>query len=100
MSKFNFIAAAFLSVVALPLAIGSAQAHQCKSGYSEAEAIGNTRFAAMKNARDIWTAQVKNRYSLEWSVWNIAASKDTNCGFTGAKQYCIVKAKPCKYVVQ
>lgn len=100
MSKFNLIAAALVTSLALPLAIGSAEAYQCKNGYAQAEAMGNTRFAAMKNARNIWTNQVKNQYSLEWSVWNIAANKDTDCSYTGAKQYCIIKAKPCKYVVQ
>jgi hypothetical protein len=101
MSKFNIIAAAlFTTIIALPLTIGSAQAYQCKNGYAQAEAHGNTRYKAMKNARNIWSNQVKNQYSLEWSVWNIAANKDTDCSFTGNQQYCIIKAKPCKYVVQ
>ena len=101
MSKSTILAAALVtSVIALPLTIGSAEAYQCKNGYAQAEALGNTRFMALKNARNIWHNQVKNQYSLEWSVWSIAASKDTDCSFTGAKQYCIIKAKPCKYVVQ
>ena len=100
MSKSKLVAAALVTaVLALPFA-ATAQAYQCKNSYSQAEALGNTRFAAMKNARNIWANQVKDQYSLEWSVWSIAASKDTDCNFTGNKQYCIIKAKPCKYVVQ
>ncbi|MFO0993153.1 MAG: hypothetical protein U1E67_14610 [Hyphomicrobiales bacterium] len=100
MSKSKLVAAALIAtVLALPFA-ATAQAYQCKNSYSQAEALGNTRFAAMKNARNIWANQVKDQYSLEWSVWNIAASKDTDCNYTGNKQYCIIKAKPCKYVVQ
>jgi len=100
MSKPKLVAVTLAAAVALPLAIGSAEAYQCKNSFSQAEAIANTRFMALKNARNIWANQVKDQYSLEWSVWNIAASKDTDCNFTGAKQYCIIKAKPCKYVVQ
>jgi hypothetical protein len=99
--KSKYIAAAAATaVLALSLTAGSAQAYQCKNGYAQAEAIGNTKFMALKNARAMWAHQVKNQYSLEWSVWTIAASKDQDCSFTGSKQYCIVKAKPCKYLVQ
>ena len=101
MSKFNIVASALITAaIALPLTIGTAQAYQCKNSYSQAEALGNNRFMALKNARNIWANQVKDQYSLEWSVWSIATSKDTDCNYTGNKQYCIIKAKPCKYVVQ
>ena len=100
MSKSKLVAAALVTaILALPFA-APAQAYQCKNSYSQAEALGNNRFMALKNARNIWANQVKDQYSLEWSVWNIAANKDTDCNFTGNQQYCIIKAKPCKYVVQ
>ena len=100
MSKSKLVAAALVTaILALPFA-APAQAYQCKNSYSQAEALGNNRFMALKNARNIWANQVKDQYSLEWSVWNIATSKDTDCNYTGSKQYCIIKAKPCKYVVQ
>lgn len=90
-------AAALLAFVAMT---GGAQAYQCKTSYVQAEALGNIRAQAAKSARNFWSQAVKNKYDVAWSVWNIAASKSQNCNWTGTKFYCIVKAKPCLYVVQ
>jgi hypothetical protein len=90
-------AAALFAFVAMT---GSAQAYQCKSTYVQAEALGNTKVKALKSAKTFWSQAAKDKYDLAWSVWNIAASKSQNCNWTGTKFYCIVKAKPCLYVVQ
>lgn len=77
-----------------------AEAYQCKNSYKQAEVLGNLRAQAAKSAKTFWSQAAKNKYDLSWSVWNIAASKSQNCNWTGTKFYCIVKAKPCLYVVQ
>lgn len=77
-----------------------AQAYQCKTTYIQAEALGNLKLQAQKSAKAFWSQEAKDKYDLSWSVWNIAASKSQNCDWTGTKFYCIVKAKPCLYVVQ
>lgn len=88
-------------VAVIPLALaGSAQAYQCKALKTQAEALGNTQAGAKASARGFWSAAVKNKHGLAWSVWAIAASKSENCNWTGNKFYCIVKARPCLYVVQ
>jgi hypothetical protein len=89
------------AVALIPLTLaGTAEAYQCKALKTQAEAIGNTQAAAKASARSFWSTAVKNKYDLAWSVWNIAASKSENCDWTGNKFYCIIKAKPCLYVVQ
>jgi hypothetical protein len=93
------ILAAVVAVIPLALA-GSAQAYQCKAVKTQAESLGNTRFAAKASARSFWSTAVKNKYDLAWSVWDIAASKSESCNWTGNKFYCIIKARPCLYVVQ
>lgn len=90
-------AAALLALVAMT---GGAQAYQCKTSYVQAEALGNIKAQAAKSAKAFWSQAAKDKYDLSWSVWNIAASKSQNCNWTGTKFYCIVKAKPCLYVVQ
>lgn len=88
-------------VALIPLALaGSAQAYQCKAVKTQAESLGNTKPAAKAAARGFWSTAVKNKYDLAWSVWDIAASKSENCQWTGTKFYCMIKAKPCLYVVQ
>jgi hypothetical protein len=88
-------------VAVIPLALaGSAQAYQCKALKTQAEALGNTAAASKAAARGFWSTKVKNRYDLSWSVWNIASAKNEHCNWTGNKFYCIIKARPCKYVVQ
>jgi hypothetical protein len=93
------ILAAVVAVIPLALA-GSAQAYQCKAFKTQAEALGNTQVAAKASARGFWSTKVKNKLDLSWSVWDIAASKSENCNWTGNKFYCIIRAKPCLYVVQ
>jgi hypothetical protein len=46
-----------------------------------------------------WTAKVKSRLGLPWSVWNIAKNASISCSKAGNKWRCAAKAKPCKYVV-
>jgi hypothetical protein len=93
------IAYAAAIVITLGFAAGGAQAYQCKSSYVQAEAVGKPKFKALKSARTFWSAEAKDKYDLSWSVWNIAANKSTDCNYTGNQWYCIVKAKPCLYVV-
>ena len=88
-------------VAVIPLALaGSAQAYQCKALKTQAEALGNTVAGTKASARGFWSTAVKNKYHLSWSVWDIAAAKSESCNWTGTKFYCIIKARPCKYVVQ
>lgn len=86
-------------MLALVFTTSGASAYQCKSGFEQAEAHGNTRVKARKSARTIRASSVKNEFGLQWSSWDIAASKSQNCDWTGNQFYCIVKAKPCLYAV-
>ena len=55
---------------------------------------------ALAGARADWTNKVKNNYGLSWSVWNIASGKQETCTpGAGGTFACVVKAKPCNYVV-
>lgn len=73
--------------------------YQCKTSFTQAEALGTPKFKALKSAKTFWSQEATGKYDLAWSVWNIAASKSQSCNWTGTKYYCIVKAKPCLYVV-
>lgn len=93
-------AAIVTTLALLPMAFaGSAQAYVCKNIKTQAESLANTNLQAKKAARKFWSQKVKNSYGLEWSVYDIATSKSENCNWTGAKFYCIIRAKPCQYVV-
>jgi hypothetical protein len=87
------------AIVALTLVTSSAQAYQCKTGFVQAEALSMPRLKALKSAKTFWAQEVKDNNGLQWSSWDIAASKSQSCNWTGTKFYCIVKAKPCLYVV-
>jgi hypothetical protein len=89
-----------VACAALVVMTSGAHAYQCKSGYQQAEAHGNIKPQARKSARAIWASTVKNKYGLQWSSWDIAAAKSQDCNWTGNQFYCILKAKPCLYVVQ
>ena len=95
----RIITAGIVTLVPVVFA-GNAEAYQCKNTKTQAEAIGNTQAGTKAAARGFWTTAVKNKYDLAWSVWDISASKSQDCNWTGTKFYCIVKAKPCLYVVQ
>lgn len=106
MSKFN-ARNVRLSALALAASVfaaiqmaGSAQAYQCKPGYVQTETIATLKAKSKSSGRKLWTSNVKNSLGLEWSVWDIASNASQDCAFTGAKWYCITKAKPCLYVVQ
>lgn len=79
---------------------GTAQAYQCKPGYVQTETIATLKAKSKASGRKLWTSNVKDSLGLEWSVWDIASNASQDCNFTGAKWYCITKAKPCLYVVQ
>lgn len=88
------------SLAILPLVTaGTAEAVQCKVVFTQAEAVGPNAATAAASARSFWSTKVKNKYHLAWSVWDIAAAKSQNCGWTGNQQYCIVKARPCLYLI-
>jgi hypothetical protein len=78
---------------------GAAQAYQCKTVNVQAEAIHQNAATSLASAKNFWSGKAKNSYGLAWSVWNIASGKTQNCNHTGAAYYCIVRAKPCLYVV-
>ncbi|MGE3876047.1 MAG: hypothetical protein AB7F74_24090 [Parvibaculaceae bacterium] len=87
------------AVLTLAFAASGVQAYQCKTSFVQAESLGNPKVKAQKSAKTIWASSVKGSLGLQWSSWDIAASKSMNCNWTGAKFYCIAKAKPCLYVV-
>jgi hypothetical protein len=92
--------AAIVSLAALPfLMTGTAEAYQCKIVKTYAQAIGPAQAATIANAKTIWATKVKNKLDLQWSSWDIAASKSQNCAWTGNNYQCTVGAKPCLYVV-
>jgi hypothetical protein len=96
----NAAAYAAAAILALSFVTSGAQAYQCKTGFVQAESLSMPRVKAAKLAKNFWAQEVKDQYGLQWSSWDIAASKSQNCNWTGNKFYCIVKAKPCLYVVQ
>ncbi len=67
--------------------------------FVQGEGLGKPKFKAQKSARTIWASSVTDTYGLQWSSWDIAKSKSQSCNWTGTKFYCVVKAKPCLYVV-
>jgi hypothetical protein len=89
-----------ISTIAAIQTAGSAQAYQCKPGYVQVETIATLKSKSKASGRKLWTNNVKDSLGLQWSVWDIAGNASQDCNFTGAKWYCITKAKPCLYVVQ
>ena len=80
---------------------GTANAYSCKSSIESG--VGEPRIVkavARAKASQAWTAKVKNKHGLPWSVWQIAEAKDFNCVKTANKWRCRAVAKPCLYVVQ
>lgn len=77
-----------------------AMAYVCKNNFKQGEGIGKLLLKSKSAAKKAWSAEAKNAYGLEWSVWNIAANDSVNCDWTGNNYYCVAKAKPCQYVVQ
>ncbi|MGE0008705.1 MAG: hypothetical protein AB7S92_24385 [Parvibaculaceae bacterium] len=99
MPTCNRAVACAATFLALTLAPGTADAYQCKTSFIQAESLGTPKVKARRTARTFWVTEARNKYGLAWSVWDIAASKSQKCNWTGTKFYCIVKAKPCLYVV-
>jgi hypothetical protein len=101
-SRKNWLSAIAFSVMAIVATqmSGSAHAYQCKNSSIQVETIATLKNTSKANGRSAWTTTVKNSLGLQWSVWDIAKSKSQTCEFTGAKWYCVTKAKPCLYVVQ
>jgi hypothetical protein len=77
-----------------------ASAYQCK-GTNTVGSLPAAQYAvALAGARADWTNKVRNNYGLSWSVWNIASGKQETCvPGGGGTTICVVKAKPCNYVV-
>lgn len=99
LSRNRIAGMAVASLVAISLSASTAEAYQCKGNFIQAEAIHHSLAASRAAAKTSWHTKVYNTYNLQWSAWDIAASKTLNCSFTGASFYCIAKAKPCLYVV-
>ena len=99
MTMRNRMVVCAAALMALTVMTNGAQAYQCKTGYQQAEAVGKPLFKAKKSARTAWASTVTGTYGLQWSSWDIAASKSWDCDWTGNQYYCKVKAKPCLYVV-
>jgi len=89
--------------VAPLLTAGPASAgYACKGSHSYASAAGVHPSAptATHIAQKRWQGKMKNQYGLAWSVWAIAKGKQVQCVNAGGNQKtCVVKARPCKYVV-
>ena len=91
-----FAAAALL----LAGATTGASAYQCKNINTIGGLVTQQYAVALAGARADWTNKVKNNYGLSWSVWNIASGKQETCTpGAGGTFACVVKAKPCNYVV-
>jgi hypothetical protein len=93
-AMFAMAASAGLVMLGTP-----AQAYECKSTYTIVGANAVLQLTAKAKARAAWSATVKNKYSLSWSVWDIAASRSQPCSLAAGKWVCQAKAKPCNYVV-
>ena len=77
-----------------------ASAYQCKGSNTIGGLVAAQPAAALAGARADWTNKVKNNYGLSWSVWNIASGKQETCTPSGGgTTTCVVRAKPCNYVV-
>ncbi len=88
------------SILLIGLASG-ASAYQCKKLNVTGVSAATGQTSALAGAQAQWTAKAKSAYGLSWSVWNIAAGKTQTCTASGNGAYtCVVKAKPCNYVVQ
>ncbi len=96
----GFLLAATIATLASTQFTSPAMAYVCKNSYKQGEALSNSVVTGKANARKAWSTAAKSAYGLEWSVWTIAANRTTTCEWTGAKHYCIARAKPCQYVVQ
>ncbi len=77
-----------------------ASAYQCKAASETAAFVSPSAATAMHTSRVVWSAKVKQKFGLEWSVWSIAQNPVQNCMNGAGGTQCIVIAKPCKYVVQ
>jgi hypothetical protein len=87
------------SILLIGLASG-ASAYQCKKLNVTGVFASTGQASTLAGARAQWTAKAKSAYGLSWSVWNIAAGKRETCTASGNGYSCVVKAKPCNYVVQ
>jgi hypothetical protein len=77
-----------------------AAAYQCKHIVTTATGTAKLiKGTAQASAKAAWTAKVKSRLGLPWSVWNIAKNASISCSKAGNKWHCAAKAKPCTYVV-
>jgi hypothetical protein len=95
--KLASIAAAAVVLVGFT---AGANAYQCKVQPESAVFVSPDAGAAMHTSRALWSAKVKQKFGLEWSVYSIAANPSQNCFNGGGGIQCTVIAKPCKYVVQ
>jgi uncharacterized protein (UPF0333 family) len=95
-----FALSATLATLAAVNFSSPAMAYQCKNSFKQGEGIAKLLIKSRSAAKKAWSAEAKNAYGLEWSVWNIASNDSVNCDWTGNNFYCIAKAKPCQYVVQ
>jgi hypothetical protein len=76
-----------------------ASAYQCKAQSEISVGAGTNQGTAIMIGRSLWTASVRAKHGLEWSVWSIAAAPAQNCAPGGGGFQCVISAKPCKYVV-
>jgi hypothetical protein len=76
-----------------------ASAYQCKAQPEIVAAPGVNQGTAIATGRSMWTASVRSKHGLEWSVWSIASNPTQNCAPVPGGVQCVITAKPCKYVV-
>jgi hypothetical protein len=77
----------------------TADAYQCRTKNETVVVPDPNQGTALATAHAAWTASVKSKYGLPWSVWSIAAQPVQSCSPAGSGYQCMVRARPCLYVV-
>lgn len=92
------VAGAAIMVLALA---GGASAYQCKTTAESVVSSGSSQGSALGAGIAQWTAKVRGKHGLAWSVYSISVPVSQACQPAGGGgTQCVVAARPCKYVVQ
>lgn len=101
MSLFSKSAPFAVAAIAMVALTSAADAYQCKKIGAIGVAARPQQSFALTAAKSTWTTKVKSNLGLEWSVYDIANVVSESCAPRGdGYTQCVVRAKPCKYVVQ
>ena len=83
-----------------PIFTGGASAYSCLSTEYSGSATNTFMYKARAAAMESWRNAMKQQFGVEWSVWSIAEDSSVECHQAGTRTTCLVRARPCKYVVQ